>query len=526
MIMRFWSKLRGTAPVKRPRLILVLVALVELYLFAGFHWERWSKVFPSLGDPRVRSGEGLVVRCDGLGYYAWLRSLLIDGDLSFDNEFDEHNPLGDFVPPPGSRTNAGRRANPWSVGPACVWATTVIPGHWILQALGSGGLPWPANGYSLPYQLLVGLTSLGVSWIGLVVIYRICRRFAAPTPAALAAACLTLGSTVVYYNALEVSMAHSLGTAALAGFVCYWSATFGAGCVRRWFVVGLLLGIAMLMRWQLATFAVLLLGEALVLLKPGSFGRPIAGLLLAAVGVALAFSPQLLAWRLVYGLWLAEPIPIAPNWLHPAWQQILLDADRGLFYWTPLTLLLLVAAVALTFARDRSIQAPRLASIARRRQALLLLLAFGLQVYLVEVFWGPTVYLGAAYGMRHLTEALVALAPGLAWLLGRSGTRTYRILVLGILMLVVANLILVSLYRYGWIPAANRLDVRALPVLCLQLVERKKLLLVGQVLAGPLMLGVLAFDGLLMGASWQRAHAGRWQISPRQEAWLLPPHRL
>src|SRR5262249_42266047 len=160
------------------------------------------------------AGEGLVIRSDGLGYYAWLRSLLLDGDWSFDNEFDEHNVLGDYLPPPEVRTPMGRRPNPWSVGPACVWAVLVSPGHLAVAALGDAGL---ADGYALPYQLLVGGATLLASFAGLGFLYGIARHFAAPGPAALTAAFLTLGTGVVYYNTVEPAMAHGVGTAVVAG---------------------------------------------------------------------------------------------------------------------------------------------------------------------------------------------------------------------------------------------------------------------------------------------------------------------
>src|SRR5262249_48828860 len=157
---------------------LAAVALVELVLFAGFHLDRWHKSLLPLNRPRAQSGEGLVIRCDGLGYYAWLRSLLVDGDWSFDNEFDGHNVVGDFVPPPGRRTALGRRPYQWSVGPACVWALAVVPGHLGVRALQGVGLPWAADGYTLPYQLLVGATSLLASFLGLGLLYAVCRRYA------------------------------------------------------------------------------------------------------------------------------------------------------------------------------------------------------------------------------------------------------------------------------------------------------------------------------------------------------------
>jgi hypothetical protein len=129
------------------RLILALVVLAELALFAAVRYVWWQARAPE--RPLTLTGEGFAVRGDGLGYYAWLRSLLIDGDWDFANEFDEHNALGDDVRI--GLTELGRRENPFSVGPACAWSLGVVPVHLFLEY--HRDLPWPADGYSLPYQL-------------------------------------------------------------------------------------------------------------------------------------------------------------------------------------------------------------------------------------------------------------------------------------------------------------------------------------------------------------------------------------
>src|SRR5207247_2147611 len=139
---------------------LIVVALIEVALCADYHVRRWNNVLASYRLPPERAGEGLVIQWNGLGYYAWLRSLLIDHDWDFDNEFDEHNPHHYYVPPSSYRTPLGRRANQWSIGPACLWAVTVVPGHFLLKATEGASGSWAADGYSLPYQLFVGGTSL------------------------------------------------------------------------------------------------------------------------------------------------------------------------------------------------------------------------------------------------------------------------------------------------------------------------------------------------------------------------------
>ncbi|MBY0515152.1 MAG: hypothetical protein K2P78_14760, partial [Gemmataceae bacterium] len=99
---------------------------------------------------------------DCMGYYAWLRSPLVDEDFHFDNEF-----ASTFARVPGSeaalpRTATGHRANPWPVGPAVAWAPAVVAVHGVLRLLGEAS-PWPADGYSAPYQLAVAGTTFALA---------------------------------------------------------------------------------------------------------------------------------------------------------------------------------------------------------------------------------------------------------------------------------------------------------------------------------------------------------------------------
>ncbi len=474
--------------------ILVAVLLTELVLFADYHQERWRKALAPRSDPAVRRGEGLTIRCDGLGYYAWLRSALVDGDWAFDDEFDRHNPLGDYVPPVRPRTETGMRPNPWSVGPACAWAAIVAPLHTALRAFGG---PGPADGYSLPYQLAVAAATLLAAAGGLLLVYAVCRRFADPEPAALAAAFLTLGTPVLYYSTVEVSMAHGVGTAAVALLVWYWLQSYGSTNRMRWFGVGLLVGLAALVRWQLAAFAILPAGEALLAAWRAD-RRPAARLTLTGLGAVAAFSPQMIAWRLVYGRWLVFPFPTAHNWANPSWTTVLMSQDRGLFFWTPLTAVACAGFFAVFRGRRhlRYDEAGRGRTDRGRTEALALLgAAFALQVYVLASLWGAQLYLGAAFGFRQLTETAAVLAPAMAVLLGQPGTRRFRVLTGLAGVLVVWNLTLISLYRYGWIPADAGADPGTLLTQALRLAARKRLLLLSQIALGPALLA-LAWWGL------------------------------
>src|SRR5262249_28269629 len=126
------------------------------------------------------------------------------------------------------------------------------------------------------------------------------------------------------------------------------------------------------------------------------------------------------AWHCVYGRWLVSPMPLGRNWLRPALWEVLASQDRSLFYWTPLCLLACVGYLYSFRPRRRVADPPAAAAPPAAAPPGLLAAAFLAQVYLLASIRGPQVALGAAYGFRQLTEAVVLLAPGLALLLDRT----------------------------------------------------------------------------------------------------------
>ena len=105
--------------------------------------------------------------------------------------------------------------------------------------------------------------------------------------------------------------------------------------------------------------------------------------------------------------------------------------------------------------------------------------------------WGEMVQLGVSYGLRHFTESVVALAPGLALLLQRAGGRRFRLVSGFGCVLVLWNLVLICQYRYGWIPAAAGADLWTVLGNVPRLIYRKRLLFLGQVVAGPALLSLV-----------------------------------
>lgn len=482
-----------------PWAMLCVLALTELMYCFDYHEDRWKNVIDRYDFPPERVGEGLVIQWNGLGYYAWLRSLLIDHDWDFDNDFDEHNPHHYYVPPPQYRTPINRRANQWSIGPACLWAIAVVPGHLFLESFGSYFGPWARDGYSLPYQLLVGATSQLIAFLGLGFIFGICRTQARPIKAAWATALLTLGTTIFYYSAIEISLPHGTGTTLLAACVYYWLKTYGSDKLRRWFFVGFLVGAATLVRWQLATYVALPAAE-LLLNRSRSVRSSFVLASLSFIGGVSAFLPQLIAWRCVYGAYLINPVQgVQYHWLSPSLWTILCSEDRSLFYWTPLALVAWLATVGLLFRGHAALNpGQEYLPSARKEPIRILVVAFLFQVYVLASMWGQGpqlastgnfagVFLGRSYGLRDLTESVIILAPGVAWLLEIVSPWVFRLLIGLGLTLAVWNLLLLYLYANNAIPPLEGPGLQTLFTRALEMIinDPKSLF---QALAAPILL--------------------------------------
>jgi hypothetical protein len=114
------------------------------------------------------------------------------------------------------------------------------------------------------------------------------------------------------------------------------------------------------------------------------------------------------------------------------------------------------------------------------------------QVYVLASLWGDGVFLGVAYGLRHLTEVQVLFAPALALLLARTPRRFFAILSALACLFVLWNLLLVYRFRYGLVTADAEAGLANLFNQCLRLFQRKHLSFFGPVICGPVLLWLLS----------------------------------
>lgn len=374
---------------------------------------------------------------DGPGHYVYLRSILIDGDIDFSDEYRDLDlaraeswRFSDARIHPAT----GLPANRYGVGAAIFWAPAVVPVHLILERTA----PEAATGWTAPYEWAVGAASafwasLGI-WLLFVRIRRAAGRFVSWTTIAL----LPFATSLGFYMWAHGSMAHGVGFfLSVVATLAFERAV--AGGLGACMACGLASGLLALSRMQDATWTIAL-GAALAVFRSAdagdgnddgsspapapearrrSFARGAARMAAFGAGAALGFAPQLAAWRILYGSWTSGPLPYFNQgggnfepW--PAHLPGVLFGQRGgVFAWHPV---LLAGVAGLILARRRGGDA-----LVARSAAVAGLLGLALQLWLVSswsMWWG-----GASFGNRFFVSSYPWLALGGASLVARFESR-------------------------------------------------------------------------------------------------------
>ena len=343
---------------------------------------------------------GARLQSDGFFYFAFLRSMVNDHDVSLANDYGLIGISGEAIMTP---TSTGYAQTAWSVGPAIAWMPFYAIGHAGASYLAARGVQVAVDGSSYPYRQAICVAGLFYGLLGFWFCYRLAARHYSGGLAILSTAALALGSFMLWYVVKEPTMSHATSMCAVAAFIYAWDATRGRRAAWQWAALGLLGGLMLAIRWQNLVFMAFPAWELVLALAagPGARERRAAVLHGALFGACafVAFLPQLVAWNAIYGSPIAVS-PLSPKmlWLSPDPVRMLWSSRNGLFSTSPVTYLAALGLVVFA-VRDRSFG--RLA-----------LAVFALAVYVnasVEDWWG-----GAAFGARRFDGTMPLLAVGLA----------------------------------------------------------------------------------------------------------------
>ena len=289
---------------------------------------------------------------DEIEYFAYLRSMWFDGDVSFDNEYRYFYDRGiargwrfkeTFL---DGETATGVRVNFAPVGSAILWAPFYVLTDAGVRTARAAGADVAADGYSTPYIAAVAYSSALYGFLSIALSAYAASRIVGSTSAAtVSALAVWIGTPILFYMYLAPGFSHACSAFAVAVFVVLWLYVRGEWSLTGVVALGATAALMGMVREQDLFIA---LGPALDFLvwagrRIRSGARPLTAVLTRAVAgcasTVVCFLPQLLSYAALFG----KPAPSATvqgklTWTAPHFLQVLASPSNGLLFWTPIAL--------------------------------------------------------------------------------------------------------------------------------------------------------------------------------------------
>jgi len=350
---------------------------------------------------------------DGVQNYAYLHSLLFDGDLDFTNEYSyyyakEASWFDNKLIPRDSTT--GKPINLYGIGNSLLWLPWVLGFHVGGKLANSLGANVTLDGYSRLYEYAVGIGSVFYASLGLLLLYRFLRRSFSPPAAFWAVLAVWLCTPLFFYMYLHPSMSHANSFFLSTCVACvYWKKRHS---LLLWAGLGFLAGLMILTRFQdgvllVAIAAVEFSRVREVIQRPRL--RRVAAAYLArrvvrwgcfCVALVVLLFLQMIAWRELHGSFFSGPRGYLSQgrvtlYYPRHFISGLFSSFHGLFHWHPILLIGLCGFFSAPLSR---------------RKRLFGLAGFIGQAWIVgswSIWWA-----GASFGQRMFISTLPHLGLG------------------------------------------------------------------------------------------------------------------
>src|SRR5205085_873957 len=234
------------------------------------------------------------LRGDGNGYYAWLRSPVIDHDFQFTNEYQRGDPaFRRFMLEENgrlrasNRTSNGHAINHWGVGAAALWAPFFLVAHGAVELGRVLGFHVRADGFSLPYRWFTAFGTALYGFLALLIAYHLARRRVTERAALVGVLTIWGASSLFIYQYLLPFWPFAGAAFVGAALLAIWD-RHGPISTGRWIAMGALAGLAGAIHPVAASWG------ALPLLSIADVPRArdkLRGLGLVALGAAIGAAP-------------------------------------------------------------------------------------------------------------------------------------------------------------------------------------------------------------------------------------------
>ncbi|MCK4521207.1 MAG: glycosyltransferase family 39 protein [Nanoarchaeota archaeon] len=386
---------------------------------------------------------------DGVGYYSYLRSAVIDKDINLENEYEHYTKI---FPEIGVKISkeTGRTTNQYLIGTAILWSPFYLLAHIISRG----------DGYGYLYVLFVTFASSLYAFLGLILIYNFLRKYFDKFTSTLSVAIIWFATPVLFYMYLQPSLSHAISMFIVTAFLYYFFNTIKNRNIKQWIVLGILAALMTLVRHQNVLFLSVLAIEVIpyyykAVKKPNM--KKIKDLLskhlLSALAFTILFVPQFIVWN-INGFSLISSDKIG---LFRLFFRLFGVTERGLFIWTPIAIFSLIG-LFLFWKKQKEV-------------VKYLTVGFIAQLIILNFVGGGYHY---DFGQRRLVNCTFIFAVGLAYLiawLNKKGWKQWLLVLVGLLF-VAWNLGLIVQFGSRMIPAGK--DITLLQMIKNNIIEVPK----------------------------------------------------
>ncbi len=369
---------------------------------------------------------------DAVYYYSALRSLALDYDLEFKNEYQYfYQTTSAFtgnrklpqIPPENPKTS--KLPTTYPIGTAIFLLPSFLVTHILQILLQNLGFSIVPDGYNIVYQAVSALNSLGYAFIGLLLIYHLGKKLFDSKISFLTTLGIWLATPLVYYMTMEPLNSQSLSFFSVSLFIYLWFLIRQSNNPVHWIILGTLGGLMSMVRYQDSLFILIPIFYSII------YKRILFKILLLLIAFILTMIPQFLANNYLFG----SPLSTGyqengfPYLLTPKILYSLFSLERGLLVWSPILIFALTGLYL--FIKKNQIL------------GLLLLVSFLIQLYIISSWADPSQ--GDSFGNRVLINSNIIFAIGLMQFL--KNTKIHQKIILSIFsILILLNGVLAGLF--------------------------------------------------------------------------------
>lgn len=302
---------------------------------------------------------GQAVYGDGIFYWSFARSIVIDHDINVGNEILHHysnvyNNSYQEVNYPKSIYLQRDKDYRLPIGASVSWIPVMFIASGIGVMISLLGFSVILNGYSNFYQIFVGIENIFFVIFGLYFVYLLLRKLYDQKSTFITVGLLFFASNLLYYGSFDVINSHPL-TFFLSSVFVYFFFTEFVYKWYQWLIVGIFVGLLTLTRNQEIVFIILpiLAIMKFVLNKKIELQAKIIQCIkfsfFTILGMGLVILPQLLLWQYAYG-GLFKTSYLKQNafdFLHPHILGVLANPQTGLLFTSPIILIGVIGLIIL-----------------------------------------------------------------------------------------------------------------------------------------------------------------------------------